>query len=293
MGAEVQITRRSFPTATQAFRAKRIFTAVGDEGEVVLDGALVVEASRVLHVGAARDLGLAGTPVVDLGDVTILPGLVDAHAHLTLPADKRNYEQVHQDPDEMLALVCVMNLRKHMSAGVTTIRDNGGRNRVTFVVRDAIRRGYIAGPRLLLSGRPITQRLGHFYFCGGTADGPVEIRATVRALVAEGADHIKIMASGGATLGNLPYYAAYTQEEMSTAVDAAHELGRLTTGHCRATTSMRYALAAGLDAIEHAEFLEPDLSRKANIGAHHNLQGGRSVYDAKLANELLVAGTFI
>ncbi|MBL7492624.1 amidohydrolase family protein [Frankia sp. AgB1.9] len=286
-------TRRSFPTASQAFLAKRIFTAVGAEGTLIEDAALVLDDNQILYVGPARDVDLVAVPANDLGDVTVLPGLVDAHAHLTLPADKRNYEQVHQDPDEMLALVCVMNLRKHLAAGVTTIRDNGGRNRVTFTVRDAIRRGYLAGPRLLLCGRPVTQRLGHFYFCGGTADGPVEIRATVRALVAEGADHIKIMASGGATLGNLPYYAAYTVEEMKAAVDAAHDLGRLTTGHCRATQSMRYALEAGFDAIEHAEFLEADLSRKANLGAHHNLQGGQSVYDGRLAQQLLEAGTFI
>src|SRR5260370_272991 len=102
---------------------------------------------------------------------TILPGLVDAHAHLPLAADRRTYEQMVLDPDEMMALVSVSNLQRHLAAGVTTLRDNGGRNRVTFIVREAIQRGYFTGPRLLLSGRPITHRYGHFYLCNGVADG--------------------------------------------------------------------------------------------------------------------------
>ena len=130
-----------------------------------------------------------------------MPGLVDAHAHLTLAADRRTYEQMVLDPDEMMALVSVSNLQRHLACGVTTLRDNGGRNRVTFIVREAIKRGYFIGPRLLLSGRPVTHRYGHFYWCNGVADGVEAIRATVRQLVAEGADHIKIMASGGATAG--------------------------------------------------------------------------------------------
>ena len=104
---------------------------------------------------------------------------------------------------------------------MTTIRDNGGRNRVTFVVREAQRRGYFVGPRLLLAGRPLTHRHGHFHFCNGEADGEVEIRAAVRQLVAEGADHIKIMASGGGTAGTIPYLASYTAAEMRRRRDGA------------------------------------------------------------------------
>ena len=74
-----------------------------------------------------------------------MPGLVDAHAHLTLAADRRTYEQMVLDPDEMMALVSVSNLQRHLACGVTTLRDNGGRNRVTFIVREAIKRGYFTG----------------------------------------------------------------------------------------------------------------------------------------------------
>ncbi len=278
----------------RAIRAAQIFPATG--APPIPDGLLVVDGARIARVSPVSELG------DDIGlldgaehypSATLLPGIVDAHCHLTLAGDRRTYEEMCLDPDEMLALVSVSNMRRHLAAGVTTVRDNGGRNRVTFVVREAIRRGYVNGPRLLLAGRPVTPSLGHFYFCNGVADGPDAIRAAVRALVAEGADHIKIMASGGATLGNLPYYASYTADELRVAVDTAHGLGRLTTAHCRATQSMRNAVDAGLDCIEHAEFLEPDPDHIAQTHSHANLQGGRTVYDVRVVERLLEAGCFV
>jgi imidazolonepropionase-like amidohydrolase len=216
--------------------------------------------------------------------------MVDAHSHLTLAADRRTYEQMILDPDEMMALVSVRNLQRHLASGVTTLRDNGGRNRVTFIVREAINRGYFIGPRLLLSGRPITHSYGHFFWCNGVADGADAIRAAVRQLVAEGADHIKIMASGGATAGNIPYYPSYTAGELQVAVDAAHALGRLTTAHCRAKQSMINAVDAGLDCIEHAEFLMPGEIVEYGGGV---ASSGVMQYDERVTDQLLEAGTFV
>jgi imidazolonepropionase-like amidohydrolase len=173
---------------------------------------------------------------------------------------------------------------------VTTLRDNGGRNRVTFIVRQAIQRGYFIGPRLLLSGRPITHSYGHFHWCNGVADGAEAIRAVVRQLIAEGADHIKIMASGGATAGNMPYYASYTAAELRVAVEAAHALGRLTTAHCRAKQSMLYAVAAGLDCIEHGEFLVPGEVAEYGAGLPNR---GVMQYDPRVTEQLLEARTFV
>jgi imidazolonepropionase-like amidohydrolase len=184
-----------------------------------------------------------------------------------------------------MALVAIRNLQRHLASGVTTIRDNGCRNRVTFAVREALRRGYFSGPRLLLAGRPLTHRLGHFWWCNGEADGEAEIRAAVRQLVAEGADHIKIMASGGGTAGTSPYHASYTSEELRVAVETAHGLDRLTTAHCRARQLMHFAVDAGLDCIEHAEFLVP--------GGHEHAAKGGVEYDGRLTERMLQAGTFV
>jgi len=251
-----------------------------------------MDGSRLTRVGPAdsMSLDLESASVEHFPESTILPGIVDAHAHLTLAADRRTYEQMVLDPDEMMALVSVSNLQRHLATGVTTLRDNGGRNRVTFIVREAIQRGYFIGPRLLLSGRPITHSYGHFYWCNGVADGADAIRAVVRQLVAEGADHIKIMASGGGTAGNIPYYPSYTAAELRVAVEAAHALGRLTTAHCRAKQSMLNAVEAGLDCIEHGEFLVPGEILEYGGAVP---KSGVMQYDPRVTEKLLEAGTFV
>ncbi len=277
------------PEGQRYVRAARLVTAAGG---VIEDGVLAIDGSRITHVGAAADMAaeLGVGNVEHFPDATLLPGMVDAHAHLTLAGDRRTYEQMILDPDEMMALISVANLQRHLATGVTTLRDNGGRNRVTFIVREAIERGYFVGPRLLLSGRPVTHSYGHFYWCNGVADGADAIRATVRQLVAEGADHIKIMASGGATAGNIPYYPSYTAEELRVAVDTAHALGRLTTAHCRAKQSMINAIDAGLDCIEHAEFLVPGAIVEYGAGLPSS---GVMEYDSRVADRLLESGTFV
>jgi imidazolonepropionase-like amidohydrolase len=270
--------------------AKHVFT--GDERGLIDDAVVVVEGSRIVDVGQHVQIpdDVPAEQRRSFPESTILPGLIDAHSHLTLTADGRTYEEMFRDPDEMMSLVAVRNMQIHLASGVTTLRDNGGRNKVTFVVRDAIERGYFVGPRLLLSGRPLTHTMGHFHYCNGVADGADAIRAEVRRLVTEGADHIKIMASGGATAGNIPYYASYGEDELRAAVETAHGLGRLTTAHCRATDSMVLAVAAGVDCIEHAEFLVPGAMLEHGKGL---AASGIMKYDGKVTDLILEAGTFV
>jgi len=266
--------------------AARIVTA-GPAG-VVLGGTLAIEGSRIAAI--LTNPVSSSENVFDFGDATILPGIVDAHAHPTLFADGRNYEEMMQEPNELMVLVGLRNLRNHLESGVTTVRDNGGRDRNAFYVRDAIIRGFAIGPRLLVSGRPITHTSGHFHFCHEVADGPDEMTRSVRKLVAEGADHIKIMASGGATAGNQPFYPSYGWTELKAAVDTAHELGRLTTAHCRSRQAMENALKAGLDCIEHVEFLVPRGPHPLGTG---RIAEGLNQYDPDLAERLLDSEMFL
>lgn len=266
-------------------RAARVY--IGG-GQVKSPGFIQVRQGRIQSVGQGGS-GEAKN-VIDLGDATLLPGLVDAHAHITLSGDGRTYEEQVHDPDELMTLIAVRNLRRHLESGVTTLRDNGGRNRTTFVVREAIRRGYISGPRLLLAGRPLTHTGGHFHWCNGVADGEVAIRAAVRELVAEGADHIKIMASGGATRGNWPFLASYDASELRCAVDTAHALQRPTTAHCRARQSMANAVEAGCDCIEHAEYLVAGEMVEHGVGIPAS---GVIAYDPRLTARIVEAGTYV
>jgi imidazolonepropionase-like amidohydrolase len=267
-------------------RAALVIPATGEPA--IRDGAVVIRNGSIERVGRASDLATSfpDGEVATYADGTVLPGLVDAHVHLTLPGDGRPYHEVAVEPDEMMVLQAVRNAWLHLAAGVTTVRDNGARGRTAFMVREARDRGYFPGPRMLVCGRALTMTGGHFHFFGGVADGPDEIRALVRQLVSEGADHIKIMASGGGTEGTFPGRASYTVEELQAAVGIAHDLGRLTTAHCRARTSMANALEAGVDCIEHGEFLVPAVG-------HGSPLAFRAEYDPELVERLLNQGIYV
>ena len=233
-----------------------------------------------------------GPAVTDLGGLCIVPGLIDSHVHITLPADGCSYEQVHRDPDELLALTAARNLRTHLAAGFTTMPDNGGRGEVVFAVREAMRRGLLAGPSLLAAGRPLTPTMGHFHFCGSVADGPVAIRAEVRRLVARGVDHIKVMASGGGSEGSRPSALTYTPEELRACVETAHDLGVPVAAHCRSLRSMHMAVAAGVDSIEHADFLE-DEPPLCGLDTDPAEPAGRVCYDPRLVQDMADAGIYV
>ncbi|MBI2502359.1 MAG: amidohydrolase family protein [Candidatus Latescibacteria bacterium] len=231
--------------------------ADGLGGEARPDQEVLVRDGRIAAVGTRLTLP-PETRIIDLGKTCLTPGLIDGHTHLGLSGDGRPYAEMFAESDEMMVLIGARNLQLHRDAGITTLREHGARNRVGFALKEGVRRGLIPGPRLQVCGRPITCTGGHFHMCNEVADGEEEIRRSVRRLVHEGADYIKIMASGGGTAGTLPGLASYTRPELEAAVHEAHYFHRLTAAHCRATDSMRRAVEAGIDLMEHAEFLNPD-----------------------------------
>ena len=219
-----------------------------------------------------------------------MPGMVDVHAHPTLPSDRRDLEASLTDPDDLLTLTAMRQLTLHLRSGVTTVRDCAARGRTMFAVREAIRRGYFPGPRLQLAGRAITHSGGHLHWCGSVADTLDEIRREVRLLVSEGADVIKVVASGGGTRGGIPYLASYTVDELRTAVDAAHALERRTVAHARSTQSIENCVLAGVDAIAHVEFLAPgEIVDMGGAGAPTGLPR----LDRRVAEKLAASPAFL
>jgi imidazolonepropionase-like amidohydrolase len=206
-----------------------------------------------------------GDQTVDLTGQTLIPGLINNHVHLNLPGDNTiMVPWIEHQTDASLALRSAANAMISLRAGVTTVRDCGGRNTTILDLRDAQTAGLIGGARIISCGWPITITGGHTRHFGGEADGTDGLRKAVRRAVSLGADYIKVMASGGGTPGTLPHYPSYTTEELRTIVEAAHDLGKLVAMHCIATESIARAVAAGTDLIEHAMFYDTDLIPRYN-----------------------------
>ena len=262
----------------------------GQGGDPLPDALVRVEDGRIVTLGRAEDFGSTAVGAVNCQHQVLLPGLVDCHAHATLFPDRQAFEVQLQAPDEMLALTAQRQLTVHLRSGVTTVRDCAARGQTMFWVREAIRRGFFAGPRLQLAGRAITHSAGHICWTGGVADTPDEIRRNVRVLVAEGADVIKLVASGGGTKGGIPYLAAYSVDELRVGVEAAHALERRTVAHARATQSIENCVDAGIDAIAHVEFLSPgEIVDMGNAGA----PTGLPKLDQRVADKLAASPAFL
>ena len=141
-----------------------------------------------------------------------------------------------------------------LNSGVTTARENGAKNNVGFALQKAIRLGITDGPDMVVCGRPITITGGHMGYCGSEADGLDEIKKETRKLIKQGADFIKIMATGGSTITSDPLKPSYTSEEMQLIVEEAHRVDKLTAAHCSSIKGIENALEAGVDMIIHCIF---------------------------------------
>ncbi len=243
-----------------AYRAARIIEAVSEE--VIEDGAVVVEEGRIVSVGPSRDLP-AGGEVVDLGDATLIPGLIDAHVHLVWSASAEPHEVVGRESLALTALRCAANAARHLRAGVTTVRDVGSTAGLAIDVARAVELGVLPGPRVIAAGRAIAMTGGHGWFLGREADGPEAVRHAVRDEMKSGAGCVKLMASGG-VYGHAeePGSPQLTVEEMRAGVEEAHKAGRKVAAHAYSVEAIENALDAGVDSIEHGSFIDQKTARR-------------------------------
>ena len=196
----------------------------------------------------------------DFPQGTLLPGLIDCHTHTNMPGDGRTGEQVDRDSDDVRLLRSARNVRLALQSGVTTLCDCGAWNRTAFSLKEGIALGIVEGPRVRVAGRPITVTGGHLWFMGGEVDGVDDIRKQVRQLIKEGADLIKVVASGGSTLTSDPFRPAFTVPELTALTEEAHNRERPVAAHCRSTVAINHALDAGVDMIFHCFLHDPDSS---------------------------------
>ena len=214
---------------------------------------IVVEDGRITAVGpAATTPAPAGAPVLDLGDRFVMPGLVDAHSHISIvPGDGDQIGQLRQEAVPQ-ALRATANLRRDLASGVTTLRVMTEERFLDVQVREAIEAGVIPGPRLLCGTRGITASNGHGR-AHSAFDGVDEIRRGVRENFQRGADHVKIFATGGVSSpGTTLSASVYTREEIRAAVEEALRVGKYAAAHAHGGPGLRLCVEEGVSTIEHA-----------------------------------------
>jgi imidazolonepropionase-like amidohydrolase len=238
-------------------------------GNTLEGQAIVIEDDKIVSVGPAADVKPApGTETIDIPNATVLPGLIDAHTHLTADNGQFGYQGLGISvPRE--ALTGAKNARITLEAGFTTVRNVGASGYSDVALRDAINAGDVPGPRMLVSGPPLGITGGHcdenllpsefHYQAEGVADGIEAVQHKVREVIKYGADVIKICATGGVmSKGDDPNASQYTLEEMKAIVAEAHRLGRKVAAHAHGAEGVRWASIAGVDSIEHGHLMDDE-----------------------------------
>jgi imidazolonepropionase-like amidohydrolase len=238
------------------------FTLIDGTGrDLIEDAVIVIREGKIFYAGSASGWGEAegDAIILDLQGQYVLPGLIDAHVHLSGSgeADSQFYA-----PTGQMALKIMSNSQKNLAAGITTVRDLGGWSELEFDVRRAIQRGEFAGPRMCLAGRFISiTEAGADYYAGmyRVADGVDEVRKAVREQVKNGADVIKMGVTGAVLVeSGVPGATHFNFDEMQALVEEAKKFGKPVAMHAHGIDGIRKAVEAGVNTLEHGTYLHQD-----------------------------------
>jgi imidazolonepropionase-like amidohydrolase len=237
----------------------------------VVEGASIAIEGDTIREVSAQPIRARSASRLDLGGRSVLPGLIDAHCHVTI--SDGNLRNLAGIPITLSTARAGIVLRGMLDRGFTTVRDTAGAD---WGLKQAVEEGSLVGPRLFISGRPLTQTGGHgdqrlrtehslACACSGlglmmqVADGVESVQRAARGELRQGADQIKIMLSGGVISPYDPLDSVqYTQAEVEAVVDEARRWGRYVTAHAYSAAAIRHAVAAGVRGIEHGNLIDDD-----------------------------------
>jgi imidazolonepropionase-like amidohydrolase len=246
-------------------------------------GGLMISEDVIQWVGEkARAPESSDKTVRNFPGCTILPGLVDAHVHLSMMGTSDPWSEMQQDSPPKAALKAARNAHATLLSGVTTVRDLGSKEGVVIKVAEAVEEGLIVGSRILPAGRCIVMTGGHGYAIGVEVDGESEARKAAREEMKAGAQVLKLMATGGVlTPGVEPGSPQLTIEEMRAVTEEAHKAGRKVAAHAHGCQGIKNAILAGVDTVEHCSYLDAEA-----IDLFH--EKGATMVSTLLATMLLI-----
>ncbi len=245
-------------------------------GKVVKQAAVIVNDNIITASGRLKDLTVPNEATrIDLGNATLMPGLMDMHVHLTSDATRHGYKRLEVSLPRA-AIIGVKHAKATLDAGFTTVRNVGAPGFADVALRDAINAGDVVGPRMFVAGPSLGVTGGHCdsnllpyeydNYSEGVADGPWEVRKKVRRNIKYGATVIKFCATGGVlSKGTKVGAQQYTFEEMKALIDEAHLRGLTVATHAHGTNGIKAAIKAGVDSVEHVSLLDDeaiDLAKK-------------------------------
>ncbi len=236
-------------------------------GQMLNNAFILIEGERITAVGASVTVP-AGAEVIDLKTMTVLPGLIDCHTHLTFAPNLLGMSGLMQSIPRQ-ALTGAKNAQATLLAGFTTVRNLGANGYSDIALRDAINAGDIPGPRIIASGPTLGITGGHAdesflpfeyqHRADGVADGVENVMAKTREVIKYGANVIKFCSTGGVlSLGDDPKAAEFTMDEMKAIVGEAHRLGRKVAAHAHGGEGLKQAVLAGVDSIEHGSYIDDE-----------------------------------
>ncbi len=282
------------PAQETAIRAGKLIDP--DSGTVLSDQIILIHDSKIEKIGKGLAIP-SNAVVVDLGKMTVLPGLIDCHTHLADGARTGDPIAQFKKTAAQIALESVPNARAMLESGFTTVRDVGTYRALgDIALRDAINRGDVVGPRMFVAGAYVTISGGAGALTGlardiqlpwdlhyGEANSPWEVRKVVRQLAHDGVDHIKVLSSGAVlTHGSNPKSQEFTPEELQAAVDEASHFGLRVEAHAHSPEGIKNAIRAGVASVEHATMIDDE---GIALAKQHGTYLDMDIYDEECIQE--------
>lgn len=220
---------------------------------------LLVEGNKIVAIG--EGICQEADKIIDAGGKYVLPGIIDCHVHLSMNGGPHPMADLSRCREADAVVTGTLSAKELVESGITTVRECGGIDRETVIIRDAIKAGRIPGPRVITCVGAIKIPGGHFF--GAEVTGPQEARHAAREFISKGGEFIKLMATGGlGKVGEKPGVVELDEDEMAAAIQEGRKHGMASAAHCHSKEGMMNALAAGVTTLEHCTFLDEEVVEK-------------------------------